>query len=107
MATLNTESTPHKATLPGLQRYRQDIPKAAVAHDELGEEMVGSWYGPYGPSMFMDDLMPISPTILKKMDSDVQFPLPVRQEGKKLEKHLYQYFVSRPSVEILYIFSYY
>ncbi len=94
MATSNTNSTPHKGTLTGLQRYRQNIPKAAVAHKELGDDMVGYWYGPYGPTMFMDRLMPISSDTLKKLNPDVQFPLPVRQEGKKLEKHLYQYFVS-------------
>ncbi|KAI0089433.1 hypothetical protein BDY19DRAFT_1056459 [Irpex rosettiformis] len=55
--------------------------------------MAGSWIGPFGPTEFMEKLMPIADEELKKMRQDVKFELPVRKgKNAKLEKHLYQLF---------------
>ena len=92
---LNSNFTPHRAALPGFQRYQQRLPDAAILQEEFGKDMTGRWYGPYSPQMFLEKLMSIPASILKKMNKNVQFRLPIRKtETGRLEKHLYELFVS-------------
>ena len=93
MPITNVDATPMRAALPGRRRYRQLLEDARLAQDEHAGEMLGHWIGPYPYTDFFHQLMLVEQNALDKMPTDVKFELPVRKDGKKLEKHLYQLFV--------------
>ena len=98
MATPGTNSTPIKPTTGGLQQHRNSIVGAGVLKQEQGEDMSGSWLGPFTPQEFMSNLMNISKRLLKMMPGGVKFKEPT--EGQ-LEKDMYKDFV-RPCPHAIY-----
>ena len=93
MPITNVDATPMRAALPGRRRYRQLLEDVKLAQKEHADEMLGHWIGPYHYTDIFHQLMHVEQSKLDKMPTDVKFELPVRKDGKKLEKHLYQLFV--------------
>ena len=93
-------STPIKPALPGIAEFKHIIADLAKAQEEHAKEMAGHWGGPVTPRMFVDNFMSLDDANLQKMAEllpNAKFKLPVRKGQRKLEKHLYQLFVSHPS----------
>ena len=105
MATQNSDYTPQKFTHSSRARFRQTTTDAATAQVEHGEDMTGSFIGPFKIEGFFDRFMNVSEECLQKMNQNVKFPLPSRElktKDAKLEKNLYQLFVSSMSLYLCY-----
>lgn len=96
-------STPLKPALPGIAEFKHIIADLAKAQEEHAKEMAGHWGGPVTPRVFVDNFMSLDDANLQKMMEQMtellpnaKFKLPVRKGQRKLEKHLYQLFVSHP-----------
>ncbi|KAI0683687.1 hypothetical protein BC835DRAFT_1423088 [Cytidiella melzeri] len=96
MATTSANFTPFKYGIAGNERYRQILYTVPELQREYAFDMLGRFFGPHSPQLFMKELMSITDETLAKMPQNVKFNMPRALSGNSrlLEKQIYQAFLS-------------